>query len=214
MNSVEWAVADDNQGWYGGDITHALAAWTSTSRTLTDEKRARIPALLQMLASNGHTTPFEKSYLQFLITCDTATHIQILKHRIGVSVNGESARYKELKDDKYLSPYDWPEDLLLDLREHMEQSYAFYHTAIDELETFGYTRKRAKESARFFLPYANQITLDVSFNFNSFQHFQKLRNEEHAQDEIHGVADSMLGLVQLTGKFDESLKAFNLYMGD
>ncbi|NCW24121.1 MAG: hypothetical protein EBV84_01930, partial [Betaproteobacteria bacterium] len=34
----------------------------------------------------------------------------ILKHRIGVPVNGESARYKEIKEDKYLIPSDWPED--------------------------------------------------------------------------------------------------------
>jgi len=209
-NIVQWAEADENPGWYGGDITHALAAWTSTSRDLTEEKRARIPALLQMLAENGHTSPFEKSYLQFLVTCDTATHIQIIKHRIGVSVNGESARYKELKDDKYYIPYDWPDDLRFELTGHMDNSYRLYHDAIDSLEKLGYTRKRAKESARFFLPYANQITLDVSFNFNSFQHFQKLRNEEHAQDEIHGVADSMLRLVQGTGKFEHSLRAFKL----
>jgi hypothetical protein len=37
-------------GWYGSDETHALSAWTSTSRDLTDEKRERIPQLLQMLA--------------------------------------------------------------------------------------------------------------------------------------------------------------------
>jgi len=37
-------------GWYGGDETHALSAWTSTSRDLTQEKRERIPQLLAMLA--------------------------------------------------------------------------------------------------------------------------------------------------------------------
>ena len=28
-------------GWYGGDETHALSAWTSTSRELTEEKQMR-----------------------------------------------------------------------------------------------------------------------------------------------------------------------------
>ena len=84
-------------GYYGDDETHALSAWTSTSRDLTPDKRERIPALLKMLAENGHHTPFEKSALHFLVTVDTATHIHLLKHRIGVSINGESARYKELK---------------------------------------------------------------------------------------------------------------------
>jgi hypothetical protein len=41
-------------GWYGGDETHALSAWTSTSRELTAEKHGRIPALLRMLAEKGH----------------------------------------------------------------------------------------------------------------------------------------------------------------
>lgn len=209
-NSVEWAVADDNKGWYGGDITHALSAWTSTSRELTPEKRARIPALLKMLAENGHTTPFEKSYLQFLVVCDTASHIHLLKHRIGVSVNAESARYKELKDDKYYIPTDWPDEQHDELFQHTYGSFERYHWALDTLVKAGYNKKRAKESARFFLPYANQLTLDVAFNFNSFVHFQKLRNAEDAQLEIRQIAEKMLNLVRETGAFEHSLKAFGL----
>ena len=94
-------------GWYGSDLTHAQSAWTSTSRDLTEEKKSRIPKLLEMLASEGHHTPFEKSQLHFLVTVDQATHIHLLKHRIGVAINGESARYKELKEDKMYLPEDW-----------------------------------------------------------------------------------------------------------
>ncbi len=101
MNTVELI------GFYGSDETHALSAWTSTSRDLTDEKKQRIPSLLKMLADEGHLTPFEKSSLHFLVTCDQASHIHLLKHRIGVSINGESARYKELKEDKVYFPEDW-----------------------------------------------------------------------------------------------------------
>ncbi len=75
-------------GMYGSDMTHGLSAWTSTSRDLTDEKRNRLPTLLEMLADNGHHTPYEKSMLHFLVTAEAASHIHILKHRIGVSVNG------------------------------------------------------------------------------------------------------------------------------
>ena len=94
-------------GFYGSDLTHAQSAWTSTSRDLTEEKLERIPKLLQMLASEGHHTPYEKSQFHFLVTVDQATHIHLLKHRIGVSINGESARYKELKEDKTYIPEDW-----------------------------------------------------------------------------------------------------------
>ena len=486
-------------GVYGGDETHALSAWTSTSRDLTDEKRERIPELLAMLAENGHHTPFEKSFLHFLVTCDTATHIHILKHRIGVSCldgsqelkflstnmdtspkltftmeelfekwhsgrkhqntnadmaytrrrisnmrlrsvdmesglashtkildvlymgrkpiytwaagdstlrctsdhmvwtsngwmgigdaensghgvavlrhrgsgvlppqtppptnvewrtvagtngmyevsntglvrsrynnrhigadfvekkqtlvgrgymvvsiagrgrtfvhalvleafvgpkpegcecrhidnrpwnnvvgnlrwgssaenkadwgpsgnarmrmaferirlagdhgerdvydisvahpehafcagdfvvhncNAESARYRELLADRALIPDDWPDSLKSLLQEHCDASYARYHAAITELQRLGYDRKRAKESARFFLPYANQLTLDVSFNFRSFMHFVELRNAPEAQKEIRDVAAEMVRLVRGTGKFNASLDAF------
>lgn len=205
-NSVIWTEADENKGWYGGDITHALSAWTSTSRDLTPEKRARIPALLKFLAENEHGTPFEKSYLGFTVVCDTASHIHLLKHRIGVSINGESARYKELMDDKRLTPSDWPEWVQETLMLH--DNYELYHDVLDALLDEKITKKRAKESARFFLTYANQLTLDVSFNFRSFMHFQGLRNKPDAQLEIREIADKMLQLVRETGKFQYSLEAF------
>src|SRR6185295_18337446 len=104
-------------GHYGGDETHALSAWTSTRRELTEERKGRMDKMLFMLAKEGHHTPFEKSYLHFQVEADTASHIHLLKHRIGVSVNGESARYKELKDDKYYIPEDWPKWLQDELAE-------------------------------------------------------------------------------------------------
>lgn len=198
------------QGYYGGDLSHAMSAWTSTSRELTEEKKGRIDKLLKMLAENGHGTPFEKSYLHFLVTCDTASHIHLLKHRIGVSVNAESARYKELKEDKYYIPEDWPLHLINALDSHMIDSYNYYHWAIEELLKEGFSKKRAKESARFFLPYANQLTLDLGFNFRSFIHFQNLRNKEDAQLEIREIAQKMLELVKNIedNPFKHSLEAF------
>lgn len=197
-------------GHYGSDETHACSAWTSTSRELTDEKRARIPAMLKMLAENGHNTPFEKSMLHFLVTCETASHVHILKHRIGVSVNAESARYKELKEDRWYTPTDWPIHLQERYNRSVKQSFDNYHRLLEELEINGITRKRAKESARLVLPYANQLTLDVTFNFRSFMHFQGLRNKKEAQEEIAWIAEEMLQLVAKTGDFQYSLIGFGV----
>lgn len=194
-------------GFYGSDETHALSAWTSTRREIDDERRGRMGGLLKMLAENGHHTPFEKSSLHFLVTCETASHIHCLKHRIGVSVNGESARYKELKEDKLYLPGDWPQEEQKTFIEHTEQAYRLYHQALARLEPV-LGRKRAKESARFYLPYANQLTLDVSFNFRSFMHFQGLRNKDDAQEEIHHISAEMLRLVRETEVFPLSLEAF------
>jgi len=195
-------------GFYGSDETHALSAWTSTSRDLNDEKRGRMGKLLTMLATNGHHTPFEKSSLHFLVTTDIATHIHILKHRVGVSVNGESARYKKLQEEKLYVPIDWPEDEQVKLITHYQESFKKYHDTLERLVAKGFTRKRAKESARFYLPYNHQLTADVMFNFRSFMHFQGLRNEEGAQLEVQNLAKTMLKLTSETNQFNLSLDAF------
>jgi len=183
-------------GHYGDDLTHACSAWTSTSRELNDEKLARVPKLLNMLASEGHHTPFEKSGLHFLVTVDQATHIHLLKHRIGVSINGESARYKELKEDKMYIPYDWSNTWYFKLKKYAEEGNKLYHEALEYFTPI-LGRKRAKESARFFKTFNSQITMDIMFNWRSFAHFQQLRNSEHAQKEVQHLAQNILELVKI-----------------
>lgn len=205
-------------GHYGSDESHAQSAWTSTDRELNEDKIERIPALLAMLARNGHHTPFEKSSLHFLVTCDQASHIHLLKHRVGVSINGESARYKELKEDKMYLPEDWEnhENPLVRfwhevLKQDAEKCNRRYHQCLADLTPI-LGRKRAKESARFFKLMNSQITLDVMFNFRSFAHFCKLRNAPDAQLEIREIAESMLNeVMHIEGNpFKETINAFNL----
>ena len=198
-------------GHYGSDLIHAQSAWTSTSRDLTEEKLGRVEKLLTMLATEGHHTPFEKSSLHFLVTVDQATHIHLLKHRIGVSINGESARYKELKEDKMYLPYDWSNSWLNKLEKYAEEGNKLYHEALEYFTPI-LGRKRAKESARFFKTFNSQITMDVMFNFRSFAHFQQLRNSEHAQREIQHLAQKMLEQVKnIEGNpFAKTIKGFDL----
>lgn len=191
----------------GGDRTHALAAWASTGTELNEETEQRIPALLEMLAQNGHGTPFEHSLLSFRVQSDIASHVHILKHRAGVSVNSESARYKELRRDSYYVPADWPEELQEQAEDIILKQQEIYHLMIQALTECGIKRNRAKESARFLLPYANQIRYVVTFNFRSFVHFQRLRNSPEAQLEIRDIAQQMLELVQALPEFEHSLRA-------
>lgn len=194
-------------GFYGSDEIHGLSGWVSTERKLTPEKEARLPKFLHDLGANEHGTPFEKSLLHFVVTADTATHIHIIKHRIGVSVNAESARYKELQEDKLYIPQDWPTHEQVAYLEFCQEAQKRYHEVLCRLEP-ALGRKRAKESARFYLPYGNQVQMDVSFNFRSFMHFIGLRWSEHAQLEVREVAGKMLELVRETGAFKHSLAAF------
>jgi len=209
-------------GYYGDDKVHACSAWTSTSRDLSPEKLERVPKLLKQLASEGHHTPFEKSMLHFLVDTDIASHIHIIKHRIGVPVNGESARYKEIKEDKYYIPEDWKgiessdsydtiqgTDWAEILENYTNLGNRLYHQALKDL-TPVIGRKRAKESARFFKTYNSQIQADVAFNWRSFNHFLSLRMKPNAQDEIHEIAGQMLELVKnIPGEpFKYTIEAF------
>ena len=181
-------------GHYGSDEVIACSAWTSTSRELDENKRQRIPKLIDMLWSNGHETPFEKGSVHFLVDCDIASHIHLLKHRIS-SLNAESARYKELKEDKMFVPEDWPAFWQEMLVSYTQKGNELYHQCIAELEP-ELGRKRVKESARFFKTYNSRIQADVQFNMRSFANFLKLRNSEHAQKEIREIAQKMLDLVE------------------
>lgn len=194
-------------GYYGDDLTIACSAWTSTSRELTEEKLNRVGKLINMLWSEGHHSVFEKATVHFLVDCDIASHIHLLKHRIA-SINAESARYKELKEDKFYLPEDWKdikqycdeypeyqETWYYRLQQFTEMSNELYHQCLKELEPI-LGRKRAKESARFFKTYNSQIQSDVMFNMRSFANFLKLRNSEHAQKEIREIAQEMLRLVE------------------
>lgn len=181
-------------GYYGSDEVIACSAWTSTSRNLTEDKKTRVGKLIKDLWKNGHETPFEKATVHFLIDCDIATHIHLLKHRIA-SINAESARYKELKEDKTYIPQDWPKEWQDKLREYTDVGNVYYHDCISKLSPL-LGRKRAKESARFFKTYNSQIQSDVMFNMRSFANFIKLRNSEHAQKEIQCIAQEMLDLVK------------------
>jgi flavin-dependent thymidylate synthase len=170
--------------------------------------------------------------LHFQIKGDIASHIHIIKHRISVSLNSESARYKELTDKWYI-PEDW-KNIEIDWQEvndkdikdfvtgysttytwedildsYTELGHKLYHLSCKQLsKPLG--RKRAKESARYFLPYNKQLDFDCMFNFRSFVHFQSLRNSPHAQVEIQVIAEQMLDLVRNipNNPFEYSLKAF------
>ena len=197
----------------GSDISHARAAWASTNQEVTPDKIKRIPKLLKFLADNEHGTPFEHSMLSFHVQGDIASHIHCLKHRTGVSINTESARYKEMKDDLFYLPEEFAYQNNEYLPTLIEDLHTLYHQSLSFLvDNKKIDRSRAKEVARYILPYSHQLRWVMTFNFRSFMHFQKLRNSEHAQVEIKEIAENMLDLVryQTDSKFTHSLQAFNL----
>lgn len=201
---------------FGDDITPAEAAWYSTAKEVTEARLKRVPPMLRTLVEGDppdnlpHTVPFEHTLISFRVTSEIATHIHALKHRIGVSISSQSQRYMELREDLFYVPGDWPAEMQLEFAETVAPLFTKYHDFIKRLEESGMNRKRAKESARFVLPYATQIRYRITFNLLSFVHFQYLRNTTSAQDEVRMIADEMLRLVKDTGHFENALKAWDL----
>jgi len=215
-------------GWYGGDKAIARAAWTSTQIDVDSRSDEQVRDLLvNKLWNNGsgkpHRTPFERGIVEFNVTCDVASHIHLIKHR-HANINGESARYKELQEDKYYLPKDWQGIRISDsgealstpsddwhqrLAEYTEEGNRLYHACLADLSPV-LGRKRAKESARFFKTYNSQITLSVMMNMSCFHNFYTLRSDSAAQLEIREIASKMLELVREIpdNPFKHTLEAF------
>ena len=227
--------------YVGDDNLHALNAWASTflelGIELPDDIRARTDALvgaiiaqgkrkrsvdelLNYLVKNGHTSPFRGSSLIYAMTVDIATHTQLLTHTVAIKhTNAESARYKELQEDKYYLPADWlnygirGKAFYEALEEHTKRGNELYHGAILALTEAGMSKQRAKESARFFKGYNSQLNAVRSMSFDGLmQLWQKRGEHSPSQREIAGVVEAMVQAVRdIPGNpFKHSLAAFGV----
>lgn len=212
---------------YGGDIAAARAAWTSTmgdvnTKTPEQIRKLIVNTLWNNKTGKAHKTPFERPLVEFNITCDQASHIHLLKHRMAL-INGESARYKELLEDRIYLPTDWQDIVLSEetsiygkgtpllnvLKRYSEQGNALYHQTLKDLEPV-LGRKRAKESARFFKTMNSEITLSVAMNMSCFANFYDLRSDIDAQLEIRMIAEEMFSLIKGIPEFQFIIEAFEL----
>ena len=230
---------------YGGsDKTHALAAWSSTFLDLDTEIPAsideRVDSLIDAIKTKGgkvktpeqliawlmdpshdmHTSPFRASFFMFATTNDIATHIQFLKHAVAMQAeNAESARYKELKEDKYYLPRDWLEygevgnTWYKELIWVSELSNRRYHDCLKDLIDAGMPKERAKETARYFKLYNSQINSTKMFSFDGLmQVYFKRQASKGAQKEISDMVTAMVEEVKnIPGNpFKASLEAFGV----
>ncbi len=239
--------------YMGSDKLHSLAAWASTfaefdldlpesnrvdiivNHILNNGKKKRsIEELLDYLAQNEHTSPFRFSSFVFACTTDIATHIQKLKHTVILEAeNGESARYKELKEDKFYLPEDWSnvycsnltaleEEFNISFNEngnyrnllasYTELGNKLYHQALIDLTPI-LGKKRAKETARYFKTYNSEINTLNKLSFDGvIQFYYKRHDKRHVQNEIADLSIAMVNCIKdITGNpFQHSLKAFKL----
>lgn len=238
----------------GSDKLHSLAAWASTfaefdldlpeniedrvdvivNHILNNGKKKRsIQELLEFLSDNEHTSPFRFSAFVFAANNEIATHIQKLKHSTLLEAeNGESARYKELKEDKYYLPKDWSginvdfkdfnsydtetfrgiETWKQLLENYTEIGNRLYHISLKQI-TPVLGKKRTKETARYFKTYNSQINTLNKLSFDGvMQFYYKRHDKTYVQNEIADLAIGMVNCIKSipTNPFEYSLKAFGI----
>lgn len=203
------------QQWMGSDRDIANAAWTSTYNKDRREQRTdeECSALVTRLIADGHSTPVESVVLRFWIRMPVFTDRQHMTHRIA-SHNGLSGRYRTMPDDWYSLPQDC-RDIVAKINygagERMAKEYdelcaeanKRYSTWLEFLKKGKMASviseseyKRVREMVRAVLPVAGMVERTTVLNLRSFANYQKLRNSNHAQPEIHGVAAQMLEQVK------------------
>lgn len=99
-------------GKMGDDARIASAAWVATSSEDGLRRAAERPddvgGVIKYLVKHRHGTPFEHSTLQFFVRAPIFVWREWHRHRIGMSYNEESARYKTLEPEFYVPGRERP----------------------------------------------------------------------------------------------------------
>lgn len=207
----------------GSDRAIAEAAWTSSlthkaKQLRSDEDVARI---VERLANDRHSTPFESVIFRWWIKMPITTDRQYMTHRIQSS-NGLSGRYRRMPTEYLVMSQDVMEiseklpkvdeykcldgsvihgerDGLLEYIKVCERANNSYSgltsIAQNEYKLGNITEaeyKRFREFIRGMLPQHNMTERVAVINLRSWSNFIKLRNSPHAQPEIRQVAELML----------------------
>jgi thymidylate synthase (FAD) len=160
--------------------------------------------VLRYLMRSGHGTPFEHNFFKFHVRAPIFVFREWHRHRIGVSINEESARYSKLQPHFYIPERDdvrsqqgkpgaytferEPDDDKAEqfrkiLHEYSTRNYGMYEAALSS--------GMAKEIARLFLPVNIYSQMIWCCNARSLMAFLHLRNHDAAQREIRKYASAM-----------------------
>ena len=184
----------------GDDNTPALAARVSFAKMTTQsDMTQRDETLINYLAVNRHTSPFEHITATFIITCPLFIARQIQRHRT-FSYNEISRRYTS-KDIEFYIPRSLRKQAKTNLqcslsiniprskeftrliREHTQICLQLYHTLIQH--------GTSREQARVVLPQSMYTSFWMSGNLLNWSKFLRLRLDEHAQPEVQEVAQAI-----------------------
>lgn len=166
--------------------------------------------LINFLMRGRHGSPFEHNSITFYIKAPIFVWREFMRHRIGISYNEESGRYKQLDADFYVPPVGRPL-----VQEGKPGHYTFFpgsedqhRCAVDNLvesyilayRNYEYMMDQgiAKEVARMCLPVGIFSSAYVTMNARSIMNFLSLRTKHEGstfpsfpQYEINMVANKI-----------------------
>ena len=187
------------------DLTAVRAAWVSQSPE-ADEREAepgRVEGLIKYLMRNQHMSCFEHCHMTFVIDTPIFVARQIMRHRSS-AFNEWSARYSEMRPCFYVPNVNHRPltqsgkigHYTFDLGDFYQGEHV--KEAIENVSMDAWDRYEdmlsdgiAKEVARSVLPVNTMTTFWMTVNVRNLLHFLDLRNDEHAQYEVRGVARQM-----------------------
>ena len=199
-------------------VNCARVSYAKTSQNLT-EKDSK---LIKFLIDNEHGSPFEHTYLKFMVKAPIFVLREWHRHRAGWSYNEWSMRYLQMGEAaplEFYKPVNWRyqsktnkqasdgefKDVVLD-KAYNEANKAAADT-YNQLISAGV----AREIARGVLPVCTYTSMFASCNLRSLMHFLHLRESEAAQYEIRQYAKGLRNIVE--GLFPESILHWNNLKG-
>ena len=222
MSKIEVELQDH----MGSDKSICNAAWTSTYNKEKRESKyddpEKIRKLIQCMAVEGHSTPFESVIFRFWFRWPIFVDRQHMTHRIA-SHNGLSGRYRKIPNDWYGIPDDvmdilrkitksatpkygvplfaktYAEKIHFQFDSFLKEQLELYNEVLGDCkaaekrsEISNKEYKRVREVMRGVVGTASMVERTTIINLRSFANYQKLRNSEHAQKDIRQAAQMML----------------------
>lgn len=200
------------QSWMGDDRQIAEAAWTSSYTLENKELRSYddIERIVNMLAAEKHSVPFESVIFRFWIRLPIAIDRQHMTHRIA-SHSGMSGRYRTMPDEYLEVPEDVKNILdktksnkFVDIYNTLcKEANLLYNACMTDFKSQKQAGtitndeyKRLREFYRGMLPQHNMTERVTIMNLRSFANYYRLRAKPNAQKEIQHIAEQMHFLIK------------------
>ena len=170
-------------------------ARVSSKRT---DKKSKPSGLLNYLIKHQHWSPFEHAYMTLEIETSRAIGTQLLRHR-SFTFQEFSQRYQDvsLLGDCPYEPIQLRQQCTNNRQSSIEEADVGSGLAkrVDVMKRQSWDLYKdlleagvARECARFILPLAVKTTIHMTGSVRSWVHFLDLRDDDHAQKEVHDLA--------------------------